>query len=172
MDGNDFLVGLVILLLILVIAYLLNVSADLNNFVDSLIGKTVVDTPGVTSTAASPDKLLGPSYVGCYADEGGGSAPGQRGFPTNAGTMSLSQCNNAAKKAGAPYFGMQYWPRSGSTISDKAECWYGVGENNTVLANAKQWGQVNNGSNWKTQCDVFGDQMYGNANSNAIYKTY
>ena len=34
MDGTDFLTGLIILLLLLVIAYLLDVSADLNNFID------------------------------------------------------------------------------------------------------------------------------------------
>lgn len=128
--------------------------------------------PGPSPAPAAP---TGPTYIGCYADEGGGLAAGQRGFPVNAGRMSLAQCNAKAKASGAPYFGMQFWPGSGGAISDNAECWYGTGDAVSVLAQAEKWGKVSKptpGVAWTTQCDQYGGNYYGHGDSNAIYKTY
>jgi hypothetical protein len=122
------------------------------------------DTVNLPNVVTQP---TGPSYVGCYSDLAGGASP-TRALPIYAGKFSLSECNAEAKKANAPYFGMQYWEGQNPTVSDKAECWYGTGDANAVLSGAKQFGSIPN----STKCDPYNNNQYGAAYTNAVYKTY
>jgi len=92
-----------------------------------------------------------PKFVGCYKDTA------TRALPQFSGYKTISECNALAKKANAPYFGMQY--AQGSNVKDGAQCFYGG-------TNYAKYGVANNCSNKDSTGRILG--AYWN---NAVYKT-
>jgi hypothetical protein len=77
--------------------------------------------------------------------------------------QTVNQCNDIAKTAHSPYFGMQNWQENGGgSASDIGECWYQAG---STLDRVQSLGSVNNCVIGNT-----GNRM-GGSNTNAIYKT-
>lgn len=113
-----------------------------------------------TTTLATTTKAPSATYLGCYSD-----SSSSRVFPSTLnGVATVNQCNAAAKAAGSPFFGMQYWQQGGSTIGDTAQCWYG---NSSSNKNTLQQNGIN------TSCAVGTDSnYYGGAYANALYSIF
>ena len=102
-----------------------------------------------------------PKYIGCYTDVKDGKRTMSTRGPSESNT--IAQCNSLAVAAESPYFGMQFWPGSGSSIGTQAECWYG--DKNLTLTQAESQGT-------STACDKGTDgNMYGGAYANAVYSS-
>jgi len=100
-----------------------------------------------------------PNYKGCYTD----NVNSQRVFNQMVDNQTLSQCNTLAKRAESPYFGMQYWPKSGGVSAmDTGECWFQKG---STLQSAQSQGS-------STSCVIgTGGYNIGGGNTNAVYQT-
>ena len=100
-----------------------------------------------------------PNYKGCYTD----NVNNQRVFNQVVEHQTLAQCNTLAKTAGSPYFGMQYWPKSGgASAMDTAECWFQKG---STLQSSQSQGS-------SSTCVIgTGGYNIGGGNTNAVYQT-
>lgn len=93
------------------------------------------------------------SYIGCYKDKDSEKAIPNRGI-----TTTINNCNELAKKAGSPYFGMQNWEKG-----DFASCYYGDSKLTDV--------QVKKHGNSSECLQSIDYNYYGKTLANAVYKT-
>ena len=106
----------------------------------------------------------GPQYIGCYQDGKNSVRTMNGGGPSLVTTVQ--ECNNAAKAAGSPYFGMQYWQASMKQApGTTAQCFYGNA--NTTFAQVTSQGVSNS-------CVLGSDgvSMLTEGGANAIYEVY
>jgi hypothetical protein len=127
---------------------------------DNLSLRIIEFSPSLTSGVfpTIPTYTNQPTYVGCYND-----IEANRVFSNMVDYQTVNQCNDIAKTAHSPYFGMQNWQENGGgSASDIGECWYQAG---STLDRVQSLGSVNNCVIGNT-----GNRM-GGSNTNAIYKT-
>ena len=153
----------------------------------------IVVVPQMNSGSACPPLTLsqsctpGPVYVGCYKDTipralpiSGTFAGAPGGVGSGLQSLTISQCNSAAKaaglKPGIDYFGIQYFQNTGETTPSKGQCFYG--RTGTPLSTVAKYGEgpvlsVQDSLNMGNACTTGTDNMiYGAAGANAIYTVY
>ncbi len=106
-----------------------------------------------------------PEYIGCYHDN-----TNPRPLRDYQERKTVAECNDIAKTANSPYFGMQYWQSDSQNDlpGRRAECWY---QKDSTLVSATRHGEVSPGS--YNYCTRGADGLIlGAEYSNAIYKTF
>ncbi len=98
----------------------------------------------------------GPKYVGCFADKE------QRAIAGTFTNSSFADCKNAAIKAGAKFFGIQY----GDANTGVGQCFIG---SNSSLADAQKYGPATNCVAMPGQNSVIPGAYMGSTWSNAVY---
>lgn len=129
-----------------------------------------VTTPSANGGIPCPTELVktrqcGPTYIGCYKDSG------DRALTQFSDHKTVAECNDIAKAANSPYFGMQYWQTDrgeNNLPGTKAQCWY---KPESTLETSTKYGQVSNGSSNYCKQGTNGF-ILGDSFSNAIYKTF
>jgi hypothetical protein len=109
--------------------------------------------------------VYGPEYIGCYHDN-----TNPRPLRDYQDRKTVAECNDIAKRANSPYFGMQYWESDAQNDrpGTRAECWY---QKDSTLVSATRHGEVSPGS--YNYCPTGTDGLIlGAEYSNAIYKTF